>query len=1700
MKRLLTVFISISLVLTFIPTFCLPAFAEEKSGECGEIMTWELVDDGTLTISGDGAMYDYTIYDGKNPVPWYDLRDNIKRVVFVGNITTIGSYSFLGCTNLNTVELPRALQRIKSNAFRGCVSLQKVNLSNELSVIESNAFYGCSRLQNPELPESLTTIGAYAFGGCTFIKAIELPEKVTSIGAGAFSATSITSIIIPETIKEIPQDLCRDCKSLETVVLSSSVTSIKDGAFYSCEALNSINLKEGIKTIGNEAFYYCKSLESVDLPDSLTSIGFSAFYRTKLTAITIPKKITTILSGTFQMCISLKSVNFPDGLISIGKNAFSECKKLKKIKLPNNVESIGEKAFWHCISLNEVDFGHRIAYIGPYAFEQCGVIETISLPMDISSINDNTFGYCSSLKQVEIPEGVKSIGKSAFYMCESLTDVEIPSTSSIDHIGASAFAGCSSLEDFSIPFHVTLIDSYTFANCTSIKEVEIPNSVTAINENAFKNCSGLEDVYYFGTKEQWESDLLPNIDNEYKGNDPLLNATIHFMGIGPLNVPEGQFCLHIVDENGKTLKGATTVKVRWERENITSIVKADAQGNAFVDIDSAAEDPVLIVEKKDYLTWTNENTNWTIPEDRYETITMYPEDYGELKLKSAVFAADALLNRKTNLLAETKKITLDSDELLDLAKKKFSISCTAYNNDVVKEFKLYQKGKTIKTSQDGVFSDLSVKDFYPGEKCFVRVVANDGREVDTVINLEFVENKITEKTTFSLSSTKITISPSDETPLFGGKEYSFDLPISSPIIIEASEDKMKIGINLNLKGGKSREEQIEKAQKLYNKVSKVGSVYSSGLKTGRLSAQDQKTFDSLVADENQGSFFKRIKIKAIGYGEYDWGSSVANLGILIQIKAQLLDLDYDTVVYVPLTLQIGVDVDADFDGKVSYDFVRKLASGSLEADIKPSVDIFGGVGTSDFVGAGLYGNAELDVGVHFIKPPVEVQKVDLTGEVGIRAYFVDYEKEKSFGNNTWHLYNPAEVKSAALMNSKENSEPWYSGIYDASDYVPENLSYLRKESDWQGSGKAVLMESSAHTQFSSLLTDTYRNAQPIMVSDGTAIYAAFIRADEDTGHHYVAVTKFDGNKWTEPTRIDKDSLMDDRPTLFVSGDNVFLTYFKATKEKGDSILTYAQNQELVVGILDKDTLKLKETQTFQGDGFLSMSDMTSVDGNVSLVWVDAPITDENSILQPVSGTIYYAEYDNHKWSEKAVLAESNVGIYSIAAGEKNGKLAAGLFTGDSMNLAADGKVDVLADGAIGKISYGIWPGTTQAVFMWNANGMLNSSEGQSVEVEGITSEYQVLGNNIYYSTPTDGSANLAVMQFHNETGWGLPIQLTGDSRYLENLSVANLDGVDYVLGLHTNPTITETSVDDPKNLVWSAVMPVSDIRLDDIDYDASTLTPGEDIQLQVTAINAGDHIVNSMDFTINDSIVKTEKMSLAPGDMITVEVPLTCPTQSTEFTFGVIESGEDDYTPNDNIQTIKLGLADLEVNLDYQQIGAFCAVKAIVTNKGISNASGKLTIYDADSKAVVDYDFSDLAPGETLVETYEINPSFAGFYGGDISASVTTSQEEEDVLNNSANLFIPERTTSIQVENVTAQSNQVNAVIINGLEENVELFCAAYDSNGKQLEIRKMRLDAGATNTCHFDFTSESIKEMRLFMLKDDSKPATIMHKELIAA
>ena len=445
------------------------------SGKCGENLTWSVDAEGTLTISGTGAMWDYTSVseDGnwRTTAPWYALSP-VKLVLNEG-ISYIGCEAFRGCGFAGSLTIPKSVTRLGREAFRDC-----------------------QNLTNVVIPASLTSIKYGAFAGCTGLTSVTIPEGVTAIEPFAF----------------------RNCSSLTGVVIPEGVTCIPDFTFDGCASLTSITIPESVTSVSYGAFNGCSSLKDVYYLGTQAQWEKMAVYSSNEPLLNAELHVNSAGYVVFGSC----GENLTWGIDTDGTLTISGTGDMQDYDVVSENDAWHTTAPWYAYSPKKLVLEEGITHVGKSAFVGCGFTGELTIPKGVTDIGYRAFGYCSGFTgSVTLPEGLTKIGSSAFASCSGLTGVTLPQ--SMTEIGWSAFDDCSSLVDMVIPEGVTAIEGFAFFGCSSLTSVTIPRSVASISDFAFDDCSGLKDVYYAGNQAQWNKIKIGD------GNEPLLGAKLHLI-------------------------------------------------------------------------------------------------------------------------------------------------------------------------------------------------------------------------------------------------------------------------------------------------------------------------------------------------------------------------------------------------------------------------------------------------------------------------------------------------------------------------------------------------------------------------------------------------------------------------------------------------------------------------------------------------------------------------------------------------------------------------------------------------------------------------------------------------------------------------------------------------------------------------------------------------------------------------------------------------------------------------------------------------------------------------------------------------------------------------------------------------------------------------------------------------------------------
>ena len=475
---------------------------------------FELVDGTIITISKTGSQSSNIIIFADKDVKkrcvglWDTNGDGELSHEEVAAVTTIGTV-FQNNTDIeffNELKHFSGLTALEANAFNGCSNLCNIAIPANVATIDVSSFKGCSQLMQVTFDKnSCITIfegsynengGSYngVFADCRALKTIRIPASVTEIKACAFqNCTSLSSVTF------------EDDSNLQTI--GGGYTCYRGnydsydfgifGAFAGCTSLTSIEIPNSVKEIGVCAFQGCSQLQSVTFQKGSLITTLSGGYISKgygtsienasnmifgvfakcstLSSIEIPANVETIDACVFQDCINLSVVTFEqgsklkefgDGYAKTGyrpfvTGAFANCTALKSIQIPANVEKIGVGTFKNCSQLSSV------------TFEPDSKLKTIG-------------GYCDGNWSSEV--GTKHYG--AFADCEALTNIELPA--SLTAINSVAFSNCRKLIDVYCtaltPPTIKTGSSGTFTNISSAARFYVPLE----SVDAYKAATGWE--------------------------------------------------------------------------------------------------------------------------------------------------------------------------------------------------------------------------------------------------------------------------------------------------------------------------------------------------------------------------------------------------------------------------------------------------------------------------------------------------------------------------------------------------------------------------------------------------------------------------------------------------------------------------------------------------------------------------------------------------------------------------------------------------------------------------------------------------------------------------------------------------------------------------------------------------------------------------------------------------------------------------------------------------------------------------------------------------------------------------------------------------------------------------------------------------------------------------------------------------------
>lgn len=314
----------------------------QKTGSSDVTLTGYTGSETTLnlpaSVTYNDVTYNVTAIDGgafKN----FKNTNIIQAVNIPEGYKSIEVSTFEGFKGLTSVTIPGSLEMLASYSFEGCTALQTVNFAADTAstlTINLKSFKDCSSLQQITLPKRLSSMNAGVFVGCTALQKITVADgcaNFTSDGnnlyvkeddadtyslIGYAAGQDTTDLTIPsevngKSVTSIFRLTFQNNTKLQSVTIPASVTNFLSSCFDGCSALKKVSIAAENPTIANYAFTDLAADSVIEVAnDSVVSKFTSSTYTSSKTTIQV-KSAEPETEATPAASLTVKGAGVKDG-------------------------------------------------------------------------------------------------------------------------------------------------------------------------------------------------------------------------------------------------------------------------------------------------------------------------------------------------------------------------------------------------------------------------------------------------------------------------------------------------------------------------------------------------------------------------------------------------------------------------------------------------------------------------------------------------------------------------------------------------------------------------------------------------------------------------------------------------------------------------------------------------------------------------------------------------------------------------------------------------------------------------------------------------------------------------------------------------------------------------------------------------------------------------------------------------------------------------------------------------------------------------------------------------------------------------------------------------------------------------------------------------------------------------------------------
>ena len=494
---------------------------------------WELYADGTLEISGAGAMPDYDQSDA----PWKEHAGEVRRIIIGDLVTSIGAGAFADMEKCTSLTVGRSVTSIGDGAFDGCVRLVEVLNESPLTLVKGSGSFGGAaahaiRLENQSMTRLVPVegggllfqllpddSGSSEFGGSRVFESFEFVVENGSTTLNGqqvevsynFWCANMDGINISRTYNgkfQLYDGTDNHTFDSATVILEDGILSWTgtSGTPTSDSSTESGTAEVGVM-FGNIPPYdiFDTGSPAVWGPDGYAVINYwhddndyydIVYHGTELIypeSLPAGVEVTVDQNGASTFEFDVTSHEWyvqvtpyvdPSAVPTVRGELVGVVGNPTSITSPSEIIIDGKRLSWgvgsHAFEGNKTLRSVSLPgaeYVKGGAFEKCAKLTSISIP-DATAIGDWTFAECPSLRTVTLADEVDEMGLRVFSRCTSLESVAIPD--GVEYLGFAMFYECFNLTSVSLPDSIIEIGDEAFYRCHKLASLELPEGLETI--------------------------------------------------------------------------------------------------------------------------------------------------------------------------------------------------------------------------------------------------------------------------------------------------------------------------------------------------------------------------------------------------------------------------------------------------------------------------------------------------------------------------------------------------------------------------------------------------------------------------------------------------------------------------------------------------------------------------------------------------------------------------------------------------------------------------------------------------------------------------------------------------------------------------------------------------------------------------------------------------------------------------------------------------------------------------------------------------------------------------------------------------------------------------------------------------------------------------------------------------------------------